>query len=328
MKNILLKKILLATLLFFAALILLGGCTKENDAKEKLSQNVSVSDDGTIISFPAGSAGLNRIKSKLIQKSSVTISVLAPARVVASISSAISSKEKIVLFESSDIATLYSQYKQAKANVELTQKNLDRVKDMFNNLAATGKDINQSENDAANARTSLAETESRLRTSGFNPKELDETPAGTIWMIADVVENQLNEVEKGESVDIFFNAFPDKKFIGNAVAIGDVVDPTTRTVKVRVILKNPENKFLPGMFGKVDFGDPKNNTIIIPLTSIVTVEGKDYVFIDNGNGTFRRQQIIISQQTNSVAVILSGIKDGEKVVDDGSMLLKGLSFKF
>ena len=316
-------------LLLLAIIFSTAGCGKKSGGGEKtINGSISVSDDGTKITFSDANPGLQQIKSAVVNKGTAMISVFAPARVVAIISTAASSKEKIVLFESPDIASLYSSYKQAKSNVDLATKNLERIRDMFKNLAATGRDINQAETDAANAKASMAEMESRLRTAGFSPQELDQTPAGTIWLMADVLESQLSEVDKGEAVDIFFNATPDKKYEGRAVAIGDLVDPTTRTVKVRVTMKDPRNKFIPGMFGKIDFGDPKDNVLLIPLSSVCTVEGNDFVFVQTGANEFNRRRVILGQQNEKNVIILKGIEGGDRIVIDGTLLMKGLSFKF
>ncbi|MEW5841733.1 MAG: efflux RND transporter periplasmic adaptor subunit [Bacteroidota bacterium] len=318
----------------FFLLIALGqifvyGCSKKSDPNAvKIPANPVVTNNGKQISFPADSPGLQRINTETMEKGRAMISVFAPARIVATISNAVSAKEKIVLFESSDIASLYSSYKQAAANVGLSSKNLERTKDMYKNLAATARDLNQAETDASNAKAAMAEMESRLRTSGFNPKELIETPSGTAWLVADVTETQLSEVDKGEAVDIYLDAFPDKKFDGKAVSVGDIVDPTTRTVKVRVTMKNFNGKLLPGMFGKIDFGDPKDNVLLIPLSAVFTVEGTDYVFIEKEPNVFIRQQVILGPQDKNKVIVQKGISNGDKVVVGGTMLLKGLSFNF
>ena len=93
-------------------------------------------------------------------------------------------------------------------------------------------------------------------------------------------------------------------------------------------MKDSHGKFLPGMFAKIDFGDPKDNVLLVPLSSVCTVEGNDYVFIETGQNEFQREKIILGPQNNSNAIVLKGIRDGDKLVTDGTMLLKGLSFKF
>lgn len=313
-------------LLFLA----LTGCTKsdsENNTNHHLAK-ASVKDDGKTIVFPEGSIGLKQFSTSVVRKGTAMVSVIAPSRVVASISTAVTSKDRIVLFESPDVTSLYSQYRQARANVRLTSDNLVRVREMFENQGVTGRELNQAENDAAIARASMAEMEGRLRALGFNPVELESDTINRVWLISDVPENQLHEVQNGEEVDVYFASIPDKKFIGRADAVGDIIDPVTRTVKVRVTLPNSRGRFLPGMFARVDFGDPTSGVIILPLSAVVTVNSQDYVFVESSPGEYYRREVTIVSSSGKEVVVLKGLEDGERVVTAGAMLLKGLSFGF
>jgi cobalt-zinc-cadmium efflux system membrane fusion protein len=299
-----------------------------DDSAARIPKRPVVSDEGQTITFPAGSPGLQQLSVRESIRGTVTIPVVAPARIVASILAGSSGIDKIIMFESPDITSLYSQYKQSKVSVARTSRNLERIKDMFAHQAATGKDLNDAETDAATARASMAEMEGKLRTLGFNPVELEAVSAGIVWLISDVPETELHEVQKGEDVDVRFSSFPNTIFTGRAEAVGDVVDPMTRTVKVRVALKNPGGKFMPGMFAGVDFGDPQSGVITLPLSAVVTVDGKDYAFIEVVPGQYRRRQVTLANSTAKEGIVLSGIEDGDRVVTAGAMLLKGLSFGF
>lgn len=315
--------------IFFFTL-LVAGCGQKGDPPEKQQAfpKPIVTDNGTRILFPPGSPGLDMIHATPVKKTSVLISVIAPARVVASAAADGADGETVVLFDSPDVTSLYSQYKQAKSNAEFTTKNLQRLREMFETHAATEKDINQAEADAANARTAKSEYESKLRAAGFRPEELERITPGTVWLICDLPEAQLSEVQKGEDVDVYFTTFPDKKFVGKEESLGEVVDPATRTVKIRVSMKNPGGKFLPGMFAKVDFGDPVNGVILLPASATVTVEGKDFVFVESADGQFQRREIGATNTPDGRVVAQRGLDEGERVVVDGAMLLKGLSFGF
>ena len=307
------------------------GCQEKSDASsiaQKSSRKPVVSDDGKTIRFPSETAGLQQIQTTEAKEGTALVSVIAPARVVATISPAITSSRNIMLFESPDITTLYSQYRQSSSNVELTSKNLIHVKEMYNNQGATARDLNQAETDAANARASMGEMEGRLRAFGFNPAELESVATQTAWLMSDVPETELHKVQKGENVEIVFSSFPEKKLIGKAAAIGDIVDPVTRTVKVRVTLQNPNGRFLPGMFARVDFSYPQRDVILLPLNAIVTVDANDYAFVQTSKGEFSRRKVTISNANELSAVVLNGISKGEKVVTSGTMLLKGLSFGY
>jgi multidrug efflux pump subunit AcrA (membrane-fusion protein) len=327
------KKIIIASIaliVLMAALYFIFFGPNGGDKKPDLSVsgNVIVSDDGRKIVFPAGSEGLNRIKSEQISTADQLVQVLAPSRIVATVSSSPDGKETIVLFDSPDLTGLYSQFRQSKINLSLAQKNLARVKEMYESNSATEKDFTQAQSDEANARATFAEMEGRFKAYGFNADEIAETPPGMVWLISDVTEIQLRDVDKGEDVDVYLDAFPEKKLNGKAVAVGDVVDPVTRTIKVRVSMPNHGLNLYPGMFARIDYGDPRKAVLSVPFASIITVEGKDYVFVQTADNEFVRRNVMLSEPSGSRIIVLSGIKNNERIVSEGTMLLKGLSFKY
>jgi multidrug efflux pump subunit AcrA (membrane-fusion protein) len=318
-----------ALLLLFAFGIFFAACTggHKEDTKADARKGI-VSSGGRVITFAEGSPGLAQIQTTEARRGRATISAFAPARIVASISTSVETNDKIVLFESPDITSLYSSYRQAKQNAERTAKNLARVRDMFANQGVTAADVTNAESDAATARTTVGEMEVRLRTMGFNPVELERATSNSIWLICDVPENELAEVQKGEEVDVVFSSIPEKKFIGRANAVGDVIDPMTRTVKVRVTLANPGGKLRCGMFARVDFGDPQDGLMLLPNSALIAIEEKTYVFVETKPHQFERREVIVKNTNTGDVVVLKGLESGEHVVTAGAVLLKGLSFGF
>ncbi len=314
---------------FVLILLLLAGCDDPSGQHQApVSKKAVVSGDGTVVSFPPDSPGLLQFSVTAVARGTAFISVIAPARIVASVLPSSTDSGITIVFDSPDGTSLYSQYRQSVVNARRTERNLARIREMYTNQGATARDVNDAENDAAMAKASLSEMEGRLIAMGFNPREFGSVRPGTLWLISDVPENELHEVQKGEDVDIRFTAFPDRKYVGTAEAIGAVIDPVTRTVKVRVSMKDRAGDLRPGMFAGVDFGDPQRGVILVPLSAIVTVEGNDYVFVETAPGEFRRQQLTIANADDKRAIVAKGLEGGEQVVTTGAMLLKGLSFGY
>ena len=321
--------VIVTAMAFLALGLTSSGCsdTSGKQAPPENTGRAEVSNNGLTITFPKESPGLSEFKEQPAEKGTATLSLVAPARIVASISPS-AGGGKVILFDSPDATSLYSQYKQSKAAVQLTEKNLERIKQMYASLAATVKDLNQAETDAATAKASLDEMTGRLRTLGFNPSELESVKGNTVWLMADVPEDQLHEISKGEIVKVSLSAFPGKIFTGRTDAAGEIIDPNTREIKVRISLNNSGGSLLPGMFAQVDFGSRINQAFVLPLTSAVTVEGKNYLFVRIAPNVFERREIVIANSDASKLVVLSGISSGDKVVTSGAMLLKGISFGF
>jgi len=313
------------------AVVLMSGCGGDDmaaTAGKATAHRADVSEEGTRIAFAPGSPGLAQISSSAARKRSATIPVIAPARVVAVIVPDGAPEERLVLFDSPDVTSLYSQYRQAVANGARAEKNLSRVKDMFQNQAATAKDLTDAENDAATAKASKGEAESKLRALGYDPGEFERVRPGTAWLMCDVTESQLNDVQKGEDVPIRLASFPATGFHGRADAVGEVIDPVSRTVKVRVSMPNPGGRVLPGMFARVDFGDPISGVFVLPSSAIVTVEGADYAFVQTSDSSFARRRVTLGSSGAEEVIVLKGLEDGERVVTAGAILLKGLSFGY
>ncbi|MFB5649448.1 efflux RND transporter periplasmic adaptor subunit [Leptospira wolffii] len=296
--------------------------------KQEKDRSPKVSDNGETISFPPDSSGLARMSILRVGIGDASFSVIAPARVIASINTSVNSGEKIILFDSADTTQMFAEYKRSRAVTAKSFKDLARVRDMYANQAATGREVTEAESNFAIAKAESAETESKLRSIGFNPKELDSVSGPSLWLICDVPESQLSEVQKGEEVRIQFSSFPGKVFKGHAEAVGEVVDPTLRTVKVRVTLRNPKDKILPGMYARVDFGDPRTSVIVLPNQAIITVDEKNYVFLSEGDGIFRRRQVVLGTSGEDRTIVNEGLSSGDQVVTEGAFLLKGLSFGF
>lgn len=298
--------------------------------KTKLPPNKPiVSDHGERIEFKENSPGLEIIQVKEIGKQGDFVSVEAPARLIASTSPSMSAAERIILFESADLNDLYVGYIHAKNSLNRSIKNHNRIKDMFKHRVATEKDLIEAETEENNDTAELAEFEGKLRAVGLNPALLRGAGAQSAWIISDVPESQLSKLKKGKKVKVRFSSFPNEEWNGTAEALGDNVDPMTRTVKVRIVINNTNYKLKPGMFANVKFPeDTSGDTVVVPFNSIVTVEGQNYVFIEESPGEFIRREVVLGVSGTDRVNVIEGLTRGDRVVVQGSILLKGLSFGF
>ncbi len=284
------------------------------------------SENGRIIHIPKNSPAREVLQVINSSKGNASLRVTAPARVVAVSSASPRKDEHVILFDSPDVTSLFSQYRQAKANFLRSSKNFERTKDMFANEAATGKELNDAENDLSAAKAVLVENEVKLRTVGFDPENLEKLKAKTALLISDIPETQISEVQKGEDVKLEFASMPEAVIVGKADSIGDAIDPVTRTIKVKVLLANPKGRIMPGMFAKADFGAYENDIVVIPSSALISVEEKNFVFVAKSDEEFERRQVTVASARGENIVVIGGLAQGERVVSKGAMLLKGLSF--
>src|SRR5208337_3050888 len=125
---------------------------------------------------------------------------------------------------------------------------LGRTRELYENKAASGKDLLDSETEAKQNQAAMNDSESRLRQTGFNMKLLMTMKPGSVFIVADVPEPRIGAVDMGEPAYIEFNSFTGKTFYGKVISIGDVIDPQTRTIKVGMGLSNKDGRIKPGMF--------------------------------------------------------------------------------
>lgn len=284
-----------------------------------------IREKGEVIFFPEGAQGRARIETRPFGTGKEFIQIQAPARVVATVGHSVSSGGRIVLFETAELNTAYANYKQARNAASRASKNLKRIKDMYAMQVATEKDVIEAETEAGNSGALVAESEGKLRAAGVNPNELNNYGSNVVWLIAEVSESRLDTCRAGKPVNILFNSFPDNKLKGKVQAVGDNVDPTTRTVKVRIVLQNTGNKFKPGMFAKVEFVDDQKAPMVLPFTAIFTIEGENFTFVEVEKDTFKKRPVVIGNSNSEYVEILQGLKKGESVATEGVMFLKGLS---
>ncbi len=142
-----------------------------------------------------------------------------------------------------------------------------------------------------------------------------------VWIDADVFEKDLPRVRPGQEVKLTVTAFPQSTFSGKVILINSVLDPETRTVKVRTEVANPDGRLKPDMFANVQIVTDVNQAAIsIPQSAVLNDEGKTIVFVADGNG-YKKRQVQAGIQNNDRVEIVDGLAAGDKVVVKGNYLL-------
>jgi len=142
-----------------------------------------------------------------------------------------------------------------------------------------------------------------------------------VWVDANVFEKDLPRVRVGQSVKLTVTSFPGSTFSGKVIFINSVVDPETRTVKVRTEVPNPDGRLKPDMFANVEIiTDINSSAISIPQSAVLDDGGKGVVFVAEGNG-YKKRQVQTGIKNGARVEIVDGLKAGDKVVVKGNYLL-------
>ena len=103
------------------------------------------------------------------------------------------------------------------------------------------------------------------------------------------------------------------------------MDPTTRTLKVRVVLENPHEQLKPAMFGVIRILHSSSQGILVPSSAVIREGNDSYVFLAKGNGHFERRTVRLGRSFESTVEIAAGLKAGDTIVSDGALLLRAAS---
>ena len=145
-----------------------------------------------------------------------------------------------------------------------------------------------------------------------------------LQVVAEVYERDLSRVSKGVAVTVTVEAYPDETFSGTIVYVGDVVDPTTRTIKVRCNVTNRDLKLKPEMFARVRLRVGSSRPVLaLPKEAVIEVGGQAYVFVQAADGRYVRRPVVTGTMSGDTIQIREGLQSGERVVVKGALLLKG-----
>ena len=147
-----------------------------------------------------------------------------------------------------------------------------------------------------------------------------------LWVLVDVYESDVAAIRLNMPVQVTVSAYPEKVFPARISFISPTVDPTTRTLRVRCLVPNPNGLLKPDMFATIKIGAAgKQPSPTVPASAIV-VDGNDsLVFIAESPGHFRRRTVHVGKEVEGGFVIDSGVHPGEVIATRGALLLNELS---
>jgi Cu(I)/Ag(I) efflux system membrane fusion protein/cobalt-zinc-cadmium efflux system membrane fusion protein len=117
------------------------------------------------------------------------------------------------------------------------------------------------------------------------------------------------------------DAYPGRHFNGRIDQILPEVDPTTRTVRVRLVFRNPGVELKPGMYVNVEISVPLGQQLIIPASAVLQSGSQAIAFLDHGNGVLEPRVIELGLQLDDSVIVLGGLKTDDLVVNSANFLV-------
>ncbi|MGA9885012.1 MAG: efflux RND transporter periplasmic adaptor subunit [Candidatus Acidiferrales bacterium] len=265
--------------------------------------------------------------------------------------------ETLAILDSPDLSRAVADYQKALADLQVKQEALKRAEDLLAHNAIAMKDYQQAQADAKSAGAELEATREEIRALGMDPANasahlrvaaprsgviLDIGAAqgeysnalaaaqplctiadlSSVWAVGDIYEKDLTAARPGEPAQVTLDAYPGQAWNGQVSVVSDAVDPSTRTLHVRVVLANPGVRLKPAMFGSIRLLKSTSKGIVLPSTAVIREGETAYVFVADGNGRFQRRSVILGLTLGSSLEIESGVKAGDAVVTQGALLLR------
>jgi cobalt-zinc-cadmium efflux system membrane fusion protein len=283
------------------------------------------------------------------------------SRILISPGQVVSAGQPLLYVSSPDFAQLRSNYLKARDAFTLAEKNYKRAEDLYTHHAIAQADLLQAESNRNQTQADLQAAEQALRVLGVQPDRAASDPASpeipllapiegevverlvspgqviqagttqcftisnmkTVWVLVNVYEHDLGSVRIGDRVDIQTDAYTDV-FHGRISYIAPALDPSTRTLLVRIVTDNPGKKLKKDMYvTAIVHAGGIDRALTVPDSAVLrNAENQPFVYVATGANEFGERLVTIGASVNGKTHILSGLQTGEQVVADGSLFLQ------
>jgi membrane fusion protein, heavy metal efflux system len=289
---------------------------------------------------------------------SVPVISIATGRVVelhARLGDTVKKGQLLLRVQSADMSAAFSDYRKAVADGKLARIQFERAKLLYDKGAISLNDFQTAEDVENKAQVDLENTTERIRVLGGNvdhpaaildirapvsgvitdqqvtnaagvaglgsPNPFTISDLSYVWIVCDVYENDLPGVHVGETAEVRLNAYPNQAFTGRINNVLPVLDPTLRTAKVRIEVRNP-GLMRVGMFVTATFhGQKKETHAAVPAAAILHLHDRDWVYVPAEGKKFRRVEVTSgSTLPNNMQEIVSGIQPGQQVASNALVL--------
>lgn len=228
-----------------------------------------------------------------------------------------------------DLEVATSQYREAESNLANQRQKL-----LLLGMTAQRIDSLNSTSQISSEFTVPSPSSGTVTSRTVNPGEVIEankelmriTDLSTVWVVGQIYEKDLATVRVGSGASVSSDAYPGRLFRGRVSYVDPKIDPATRTAQVRIELNNPGQMFKIGMYVNVAFGAlgiAEKTIPAVPKSAVQSIGNQQFVFIatDKPN-EFVMRPVRLGTESNGLYPVLEGLNAGDRVVTDGSFLLR------
>jgi cobalt-zinc-cadmium efflux system membrane fusion protein len=280
----------------------------------------------------------------------------------ADIGQAVQRGTQLALIASPDFGVAQADTAKAQADAALSRKNLQRQRELFDAGIVARKDLEQAEADAARNDAEVARASARTAMYGgagsavnqrlaitagiagtvvernINPgQELRPDQSGpgvpalfvvsdptSLWVQIDARESEAGTLQPGAAFQLRVPALPGQVFEGRVSATADYIDPSTRTIKVRGVIANPERRLKAEMLATAMFDRMLGDGVVVPAAAVILRGTQHSVVVQTQPGVFELRDVQVGYTGPTEVVVSRGLEVGEQVVTENTLLLARL----
>jgi len=261
--------------------------------------------------------------------------------------------QSLAVIRSSEMAGYSNDLITAETNVSVAKKNLDATKDMYKSGLASARDSLSAEASYEQAQAGLQKAQRVLSLNGGSKEGTYQvkTPISgfvveklatnnmsirpdnssnlftisdlkNVWVIANVYESSISLISAGDSVNVTTLSYPGKVFRGKVDKIMNVLDPTNKVMKVRIVLPNPGYLLKPEMFASVMLNNVENKRMLtVPNGALIFDHSQYYVLVYKSPSDITIRPVQVSGTVGDKTYISNGLSEGEKVIGSQALLI-------
>ncbi|MEN9888003.1 MAG: hypothetical protein RL559_40, partial [Pseudomonadota bacterium] len=277
------------------------------------------------------------------------------SRITADVGQAVSPGQLLAQLASPEFGAAQADTQRAQAEAALARKALARQRELFEAGVVARKDLDVAEADSARAEAEVARAQARTSlygsTAGVNQQlglrsdirgnvvERNINPGqevrpdnanvplfvvsdpSTLWVHIDAQEADARALRPGATVQLQVPVLGDQTFEARVAAVTDQIDPSTRTIKVRAVVNNPQRLLKSEMLARAHYERQVDASVEVPASAVFLRGNQQFVFVQSAPGAFEPRDVKLAHEGAQKVLISEGLKPGEQVVVQNGLLL-------
>lgn len=144
-----------------------------------------------------------------------------------------------------------------------------------------------------------------------------------LWVLAEIKERDIGAIKIGQEATFTVLAYPEEKFHGKIVLVGNRVETESRTLEIRIAVNNADGRLKPGMFTDVEIATTAlPDILVVSDEALQKMDDDEVVFVATSDTRFEKRVVKTGLEQHGRVQIVDGLKEGERVVTTGSFILK------